>query len=63
MMAAQKGLSCERLPDRLEKDTLTRKEKLYNVISLLENYNLSWKGKDAADFNGEPSSSLGEVVH
>ena len=46
-MVAQKELSRERLPDR------TRKEKLYNdVISLLEKYNLSWKGKGAADSKG-----------
>ena len=53
MMTAQRDISCPRLPDRLEKDTMTRKEKLYNdVIGLLEKYNLSWNGKDAAATNG-----------
>ena len=40
------------MPDKPEKDTLTRKEKLYNdVIGLVEKYGLSWNGKDAADNN------------
>ncbi|XP_065883057.1 uncharacterized protein [Dysidea avara] len=53
MMAAQREECRGRLPDKLEKDTLTRKEKLYNdVIDLLEKYNLSWKGRDATNSYG-----------
>ena len=55
MMAAHVhgDMSCPRLPNRLEKDIMTRKEKLYNdVIELLKKYNLSWNGKDAAVTNG-----------
>ena len=48
MMAAQKEACCARLPDKLEKNSLTRKDKLYNdIIDMLEKYLLSWKGKDA----------------
>ena len=41
MIAVQKNMSRPRLPDRLEKNTMTRKEKLYNdVIGLLEKYTI-----------------------
>ena len=53
MMTAQRDMWHLRLPDKLEKDTFIRKEKLYNdVIGLLEKYSLSWNGKNAADTNG-----------
>ena len=53
MMAAQRDACRPRLPDRLEKDKLTRKQELYNdVIGLLEKFHLSWKGNDAANSSG-----------
>jgi len=53
MMAARRELCRATLPDKLEKDTLTRKAKLYNdVISLLAKYHLTWKGRDAANSYG-----------
>ena len=54
MMAAQREQCRARLPDKLDKDTLTRKEKqLYNnVIDLLDEYHFTWKGRDAANSYG-----------
>jgi len=53
MMAAKREASRARLQDKLEKTSLTRKDKLYNdVVDLLQIYRLSWKSKDIANSNG-----------
>ena len=53
MMVALRDMCHPRLPDKLEKDTMTRKEKLYNdAIGLLEKYGLSRNEKHAAKTNG-----------
>ena len=54
MMAALRKACHARLSDKLDKDSLTRKDHLYNdVIGLLEKYNLSWKGRDAVNSSVE----------
>jgi len=53
MMAVQREQCRARLPDKLDKDTLTLKEKLYNnVIDLLDEYYFTWKGRDAVNSYG-----------